>query len=89
MKYEVQKNPARSHPAVSKIAVDRLFLKVPTFSSLIHYLNNLGSFDLGYIEIPARSSYLFGPVTISTTASNGFLTSVTSATSAEEERRMN
>ena len=68
----MQKNFARSNPARSKTALDRLFLKVPTFCPLFSYLNDLGSFEYGSIEIPARSFHFFVPVTVSTTASIEF-----------------
>ena len=40
----LQKNFARSHPARSKIALDRLFLKVLTFCPLFSCLNDFGWF---------------------------------------------
>ena len=82
----IQKNFARSNPARSKTALDRLFLKVPTFCPF-SYLNDLGSFDHGSIEIPARSFHFFDPVTVSTTASIEFLTLVTSWKSWRWRRR--
>ena len=82
MKYQVQKNFARSNPARSKTALDRLFLKVPTFCPLLSYLNNLGSFEHGCIENPARSFHFFGPVSVSTTALIEFFTLVTLRISA-------
>ena len=86
--FEIQKNFARSNPARSKTALDRLFLKVPTFCPLFSYLNDLGSFEHGSIEIPARSFHFFDPVTVSTTASIEFFTLVTSRKSRRWRQRM-
>ena len=66
-----------SHRRISLVRIQRDQKSHSTVCPLFAYLNDLGSFVLGYIKIPARSLRVFGPVTISTTALIVFLSFVT------------